>query len=122
MEDISEFDGGVQCLWVRDVSEDPRHTSYVTLVRSTNSVKVLGLQPWCRLMDVYVLERDHRKRLAAEERPDSPVPHPMGPQKCWTIEETIPRRTFFHGLRRTADTGVWNGHTYDDVPAITIAR
>ena len=78
----SESDGGVQCLWVRDVSKDPRHTSYVTLVCSTNGVKVLGLQPWCRLMDVYVLERDHRKRLAAEERPDSPVPHPMGPQKC----------------------------------------
>ena len=37
-----------------------------------------------------------------------------------TIEERIPRRTFVHGPRRAIDTGVWKGHAYDDIPAITI--
>ena len=26
----------------------------------------------------------------------------------------------FHKLRRTRDSGVWNGHLYEDVPAMTI--
>jgi len=37
------------------------------------------------------------------------------------VRETIPRRILFHKRRITTDAGVWNGHAYDDIPAITTA-
>jgi hypothetical protein len=56
----SESDGRVECLWVCDISEDPRYTSHVIGVRSANDGKILWLHPLFRLLNLYVLERDRR--------------------------------------------------------------
>ena len=75
-----ESDSGVECLWVCDVSEDPRHTPCVIGVCLTDNGEILWLQPWFRLLNLYASKRDRRRwRLAAKERPDSPVPHLMDP-------------------------------------------
>ena len=75
----SKSDSGVECLWVGNVSEDPRHTPYVIGVCSVNNGKILWLQPRFGSLSSYVSERDHWEGLATEEWPDSLVPFPAGP-------------------------------------------
>ena len=78
----SESDGSIERLWVRDISEDPRHTLYIIGIRSVGDSKIHWLHPRLRLMNLDVLKQNHRWwRLLTEERPNSPVPRPAGPRE-----------------------------------------
>jgi len=75
----SESDGSVECLWVRDITEDPGYTQGVIGVRLANG-KILWRHPRLGSLNLYVLERDRRWwRLATEDRPGSLLPRPPGP-------------------------------------------
>jgi hypothetical protein len=68
-----QSDSRVECLWVGDVSDDPRYASRVIGVCRANNVKVLGLQPWFGFLNLYIPERVVcRWRWATEELPDPP--------------------------------------------------
>ena len=83
----SKSDSGVECLWVGNVPEDPRHTPNVSGV---GSMKILALQPRFRLWNQYVLERRPGWRPKPKQRwmrqhyqlvSATPVPYPTDLEK-----------------------------------------